>query len=204
MRGQWTREIDVGVGEPRVVKVAPRIADVDAQAWDASANPDPAAFDPFVSHAFLAALEASGAVGPGTGWIARHLVIADEGDGVAACLPLYVKSHSRGEYVFDHAWADALRRAGGEYYPKLQSAVPFTPVPGRRLLVRPGPDAETLERALVQAAIEVTERSGGSSLHITFLTQAEWSRLGALGLLQMKAGRPRAPHTGVTEKVWSR
>jgi predicted N-acyltransferase len=99
-------------------------------------------------------------------------------------MPCYLKSHSLGEYVFDHGWADAYERAGGRYYPKLQASIPFTPVTGRRLLVRPGADAAKREATLLQAAAELTERLGVSSLHITFLTRAEWELAGKLGFLQ--------------------
>ncbi len=169
-----------------VGRVVNAIAEVDAKAWDRLANPRPHDYDPFVSHAFLAALEASGSVGPGTGWLASHIVLEDSGgDGrLRAALPCYLKSHSQGEYVFDHGWADAYERAGGRYYPKLQAAVPFTPVPGRRFLVGAGEDAEQREAMLLRAALEVTERQGASSFHATFLSEGEWQRLGALGLLQ--------------------
>ncbi|MET0195425.1 MAG: peptidogalycan biosysnthesis protein, partial [Hyphomicrobiaceae bacterium] len=123
------------------VEIVPRIADVAAADWDACANPDPAVFNPFLAHAFLAALEEAGSVGGRTGWTPRHLVLRSDCGSVAGCAPAYLKSHSQGEYVFDHSWADAYTQAGGDYYPKLQIAVPFTPVPGRRLLARPGPNA---------------------------------------------------------------
>ena len=161
-----------------------RIADVPAAVWDACANPDPATFNPFVAHAFLKALEDAGTVGGRTGWTPRHLVLRGDGGDIVGCAPAYLKSHSQGEYVFDYGWADAYMQAGGRYYPKLQIAVPFTPVPGPRLLVRPGPDSATHEAVLAAAAIEVAERSGLSGVHITFLTEGEWSRLGAQGLLQ--------------------
>ena len=166
------------------VEVAAKIADVPAEAWDACANPDPATYNPFVAHAFLKALEDAGTVGGRTGWTPRHLVLRDESGGVAGCAPCYLKSHSQGEYVFDYGWADAYMQAGGRYYPKLQIAAPFTPVPGPRLLVRPGPGSEAGEATLAAAAIELAERSGISGVHITFLTEGEWTRLGAQGLLQ--------------------
>ena len=134
------------------IEVVPRIADIPAEAWDACANPDPAAFNPFIAHGFLKALEDAGTVGGRTGWTPRHLVLKDAPGEIVGCAPCYLKSHSQGEYVFDHAWAEAYERAGGRYYPKLQIAVPFTPVPGRRLLVRPGPDAEASEALLAAAA----------------------------------------------------
>lgn len=166
------------------VEVVARIADVPAEAWDACANPDPATYNPFVAHAFLKALEDAGTVGGRTGWAPRHLVLRDQNSGVAGCAPCYLKSHSQGEYVFDYGWADAYVQAGGRYYPKLLIAVPFTPVPGPRLLVRPAPDSEAREGTLAAAAIELAERSGISGVHITFLTEGEWTRLGVQGLLQ--------------------
>jgi uncharacterized protein len=165
------------------VAVVPRIADIPADAWDACANPDPATYNPFLTHAFLKTLEDAGNVGGRTGWTPRHLVLKLGGE-MAGCAPCYVKAHSRGEYVFDHGWADAFMQAGGRYYPKLQIAVPFTPVPGRRLLVRPGPESGTHESLLATAAAELAERSDISGVHITFLTEGEWERLGARGFLQ--------------------
>jgi uncharacterized protein len=165
--------------------VVSRIAEIAPSDWDACANPDPATYNPFVAHAFLNALEASGCVGDRrTGWLPHHITLADAEGVICACMPCYVKLHSAGEYVFDHAWAEAYERAGGAYYPKLQAAVPFTPVPGRRLLVKPGPGAEHCARLLAAAAIEVTRRLGASSLHITFLTQQEWRALGAQSFLR--------------------
>ena len=166
------------------VEIVPRIADVAAADWDACANPDPAVFNPFLAHSFLAALEEAGTVGGRTGWTPRHLVLRSECGDVGGCAPAYLKSHSQGEYVFDHSWADAYTQAGGHYYPKLQIAVPFTPVPGRRLLARPGPAAAEREAALAAAAAAVVERDGLSGAHITFLTEGEWTRLGHLGYLQ--------------------
>jgi hypothetical protein len=159
------------------------MADIPAAEWDRVANPPTHAFDPFVSHAFLLALEQAGAVSSRTGWAPQHLVL-EEDDVVVGSMPCYLKTHSKGEYVFDYGWAEAFERAGGHYYPKLQSSVPFTPVPGRRLLVEPGEQQEERERLLAAGAIEVANRHGASSLHITFLSQDEWLRLGAHGLLQ--------------------
>ena len=123
-------------GEAVTIKVAPRLADIDAAAWDTCAGSD----NPFVSHAFLSTLEDSGAASNETGWLPQHLIIEDEAGGLIGAVPGYLKSHSHGEYVFDWGWADAFERAGGEYYPKLQVSVPFSPVTGPRLLARPGPD----------------------------------------------------------------
>jgi len=165
------------------VTLVPSIAEIDAAQWDACANPDPATFNPFVSHAFLKALETSRTVGRTTGWLPRHLVLDDENGKVAAAAPAYVKSHSQGEYVFDHTWAEAYVQAGGRYYPKLQIAVPFTPVPGPRLLVKPGPKAIADEELLASAAIEVARQGGLSSIHLTFLAADTAARLRTLGFL---------------------
>lgn len=166
------------------LEVHPRIGEIDAAAWDACANPEPATHDPFVAHAFLAALEDAGTTGEQAGWIPQHLVLRDADGSIGGVMPLYLKTHSQGEFVFDHAWADAYRRAGGRYYPKLQCAVPFSPVPGRRVLVRPGADAGEQERMMVHGAVEVARRMGVSSLHLTFLDEGAWQRIGAMGLLQ--------------------
>lgn len=146
------------------------MAAIPAQDWDALACPEAATgrpIDPFTTHRFLAALEASGSTGDGTGWQARPLVLRDQGRTLAA-MPLYVKGHSQGEYIFDHGWAEAYARAGGRYYPKLQVAVPFTPATGRRFLGDPAH-----RTALMQAAIDITRQNGLSSLHVTFCTKDE-------------------------------
>ncbi len=168
-----------------VARIAGSIGDIDAAAWDACANPDLATYNPFIAHAFLHALEQAGTVGDKrTGWLPQHITIADQAGAIAACMPCYAKLNSAGEYVFDWAWADAYQRAGGRYYPKLQAAVPFTPVPGRRLLTKPGPNADLHGRLLAAAAAEVTQRIGASSLHVTFLTKSEWETLGNEGFLK--------------------
>ena len=117
-------------GDALTVRMVERIAEIDAASWDACAG----AGNPFLTHAFLHALEESRSATGRTGWLPRHLVAEDSAGRVVGCVPLYLKSHSYGEYVFDHGWAEAYARAGGRYYPKLQVAVPFTPVPGPRLL----------------------------------------------------------------------
>jgi predicted N-acyltransferase len=155
-----------------------RIADIPAAEWDACAGGD----NPFVSHAFLAALEESGSATARAGWLPQHAALRDAAGRLVACAPCYAKSHSRGEYVFDYAWADALERAGGRYYPKLQVCVPFSPVPGPRLLVRPGcgVPVAALARGLVQACGAL----GTSSAHVTFCTEGEWTALGEAGWLR--------------------
>jgi predicted N-acyltransferase len=156
-------------GEAITVRIVERIADVPAVAWDACAGFD----NPFLTHAFLEALEASRSAVAETGWAPRHVVAEDAQGRVVGVAPMYLKSHSYGEYVFDHGWADAYRRAGGRYYPKLQVAVPFTPVPGPRLLVRPGSDAAAIRAGLVEALAAIADRLGVSSLHVTFCLAEE-------------------------------
>ncbi|MDX1780170.1 MAG: GNAT family N-acetyltransferase [Thalassovita sp.] len=148
---------------------------VDPADWDACACPElpdtGRPHDPFTSYSFLKALEDSGSVGPGTGWQPQYLIARADGQ-VIACAPLYAKSHSQGEYIFDHSWAHAYENAGGRYYPKLQVAVPFTPATGRRFLTRPGFDAIGMG-ALIQGAVQVASDNGLSSLHVTFCSEAE-------------------------------
>ena len=157
------------------VSILSGISDISESDWNACACPEAQdggrPLDPFTTHRFLTALEASGSVGAGTGWTPRPMVARAAGQ-VIAVAPLYLKSHSQGEYVFDHAWAEAFEQAGGRYYPKLQGAVPFTPVTGRRLLTRPGHEAAG-QGALLQAMAEVAEGAGLSSVHLTFCTEDE-------------------------------
>src|SRR4029079_12561193 len=126
-------------------------------------------------------------VGGRTGWPPRHLLDVDSAGEILGVAPCYVKTHSRGEYVFDHGWAEAFERAGGAYYPKLQVAVPFTPVTGPRLLARPGPTMHATRGALADALAEITTASELSSAHVTFLTETEWRALGERGFLRRTA-----------------
>jgi predicted N-acyltransferase len=170
-------------GVKSAVRAHSAIADIGREAWDACNGASDYAANPFTSYDFLHALEESGSVAPRAGWGAQHLSVEDDAGRVAGVMPLYLKSHSQGEYVFDHAWADAYQRAGGAYYPKLQCAVPFSPVTGPRLLTwEDGPRAAA-ERALLAGALTLCERTGASSLHVTFPLQTEWTRLGEAGLL---------------------
>ncbi|MFK5979114.1 MAG: GNAT family N-acetyltransferase [Rhizobiaceae bacterium] len=131
--------------------------------------PKPA--NPFLSHEFLYALEKSGSADASTGWLGRHLILeSDDGIPIGA-LPCYLKNHSQGEYVFDHGWADAFMRAGGNYYPKLQCCIPFTPATGPRLLVPEGANSDASKMALAQGLRQLTERHGASSAHITFIEE---------------------------------
>ena len=161
------------------------LAQIAPEDWDACACPEVAdggrPVDPFTTHAFLKALEDSGSVGTGTGWQPHYLVARVAGE-VIAVAPMYAKSHSQGEYIFDHNWAHAYERAGGRYYPKLQIAVPFTPATGRRFLTRPGFEDVGL-RALAQGAQQVAENNGISSVHATFCTDAEAEAAPEAGLM---------------------
>ncbi len=154
--------------------ILPKISDVTSEDWDALS-----AGHPFTSWRFLNALEQSGCVGKGTGWIPRHVCLRDEQGKICGVAPLYAKTHSRGEYVFDHGWADALYRAGGEYYPKLQCAVPFTPVNGPRLMARDG----FAKKALASVMVQACQEWGFSSVHLTFLRDDDREALNTLGFL---------------------
>ncbi|MGA7385606.1 MAG: GNAT family N-acetyltransferase [Methylocella sp.] len=194
------------MSSPYTVHVAQSMCEIDAAQWDACANPEagtngpgppgpqptrggiqPATdverFNPFITHAFLTALETSKSVGSRAGWTSAHVLVKDAGGRLAAAAPAYLKTHSMGEYVFDHDWADAYHLAGLPYYPKLQVAVPFTPVTGRRLLVAPG-HGEAAREKLIAGLRGLRKATGASSLHITFPTRAEWETLGAAGFLQ--------------------
>src|SRR5262249_19797651 len=142
------------------------------------------AYNPFISHDFLSALELSGSVRARVGWQPMHLLAQEPNGALMGAVLCYVKSHSRGEYVFDHGWAEAYERAGGSYYPKLQVSVPFTPATGRRLLVRPGPQSDAVRAALADALVDICGRSNASSVHVTFPTQPEWELLGRRGFLK--------------------
>ncbi|ORE98093.1 GNAT family N-acetyltransferase [Aurantimonas sp. 22II-16-19i] len=193
------------------IRVADRIAAVDAATWDRlattrlagaeapqadpqadqqaddvavpiAATPDaadaaPSPGNPFLSHAFLTSLEDAGCVGERAGWLPQHLVLEDAGGAIVGVAPAYLKSHSQGEYVFDHGWADAFERAGGDYYPKLQMSVPFTPVTGPRLLVGSGPEADARRVALAAGARAYLSQTGISSVHATFLEPADVAAL---------------------------
>ena len=169
--------------------VVSSIKEIAREDWDACANPalpskpsnsDQSAsesiareYNPFISYDFLSALEESGAATAETGWYPQHLVLSGSNDAPAGVMPCYLKSHSQGEYVFDYGWADAFERAGGQYYPKLQCSVPFTPVAGRRLLVRPDDKADQNRAVLAKGGAVLTQRHGVSSLHATFATEED-------------------------------
>jgi predicted N-acyltransferase len=170
------------------VQIVSALADIERADWDRCANPQGGSgqlsYNPFISWDFLEALEASGAVSAETGWLPRHLMLEGPEGNPAGFVPCYLKSHSQGEYVFDYGWADAYERAGGNYYPKLQVSVPFTPVPGRRILVGAGEGAGERRQALAVALAELASRHKASSVHVTFLSEEEWDALGDLGYLK--------------------
>jgi uncharacterized protein len=184
------------------------VSQIPAEEWDACANPrigphslngldttaSPGAADdscvksdtgynPFISHTFFSALEASGSASPRTGWGPRHLLARLDGT-VAGIVPCYLKSHSQGEYVFDRGWADAYERAGGQYYPKLQASVPFTPAAGPRLLIRDGVDTDRIGEALAGGLVALCGATKASSVHVTFAREAESKFLAEYGFLQ--------------------
>jgi uncharacterized protein len=184
------------------------VSQISAEDWNACANPaadipglngldtlasprattdscagSTSAYNPFVSHEFFSALEASGSACARTGWGPRHLLARLDG-AIAGIVPCYLKSHSQGEYVFDRGWADAFERAGGRYYPKLQASVPFTPAAGPRLLIREGVDADRIGDALARGLVALCGATNASSAHVTFAREAEWKFLAGHGFLQ--------------------
>ena len=166
-------------GDSFILELAPSIADIPATEWDAIAGMS----NPFVSHAFLRALEVGGATGGDSGWDPMHLVLRDAEGRLAAAMPHYLKHHSYGEYIFDHSWANAFTRAGGSYYPKMLSAVPFTPATGPRFLVGDAtPDrAAQLRAALADGMVQYLERLDLSSAHVNFLPESDTAPLAGLG-----------------------
>ena len=191
-----------------ILEAVSSVSQIPAADWDACANPrpgqgahngldrsalpDPASnscadltfgYNPFVSHAFFSALEASGSACARTGWGPRHLLARLDG-AIAGIVPCFLKSHSQGEYVFDRGWADAYERAGGRYYPKLQVSVPFTPATGPRLLIREGVEHERIRSALASGLVALCGMTKASSVHVTFARKAEWKFLAGQGFLQ--------------------
>ncbi len=161
------------------LRVASEIAAVPAADWDACAGSE----NPFTRHAFLKALEDAGCASADEGWMPQHLLLEDPSGTLVGAMPMYLKSHSQGEYIFDHGWANAFERAGGRYYPKLLAAVPFTPATGPRLLVREGQDFDQTARLLLQGGIQVAEQFKVSGLNINFLTAREAKVATDMGLL---------------------
>src|SRR5689334_23949019 len=181
------------------LRAVPLIAEIAAADWDACANPQAQtasngastasksvleqAYNPFISYAFLSACEESGSAQAKTGWQPQHLVAEGKDGTIVGVVPCYLKSHSRGEYVFDRGWAEAYERAGGEYYPKLQVSVPFTPATGRRLLLRPSPDTDRVRSGLIAGLLELCRKREASSIHFTFLPEPECRALVSHGFL---------------------
>jgi predicted N-acyltransferase len=170
-------------GLKAAVRVHRRIAEIGKASWDACAGAPAHAANPFIAYDFLDILEESGCAVERTGWGPQHLTVEDEAGAVAAVAPLYLKSHSQGEYIFDHSWADAYERAGGRYYPKLVCASPFSPVTGPRLLVRPDADLEEGRGFLLGGALSLCDRFNASTLGVNFSTKDEWAFMGRQGLL---------------------
>lgn len=177
---------------PAEIRTVTDIHEIGETDWDKCAG----TANPFVSFAFLSAMEDSGSANADTGWQPFHLVVTDDDDTVAGIVPLYVKSHSYGEYVFDWSWAEAYERAGGRYYPKLQAAVPFSPVPGPRLLIRSDhPDTDRVRTLLIGALCALPERLGIASLHVTFCSGDESRAMEDAGFL---------PRTGIQYHWYNR
>ena len=167
-------------GDAVTIEISSRITEVPAADWDACAGDD----NPFVNHGFLDVLEQSGSACAESGWLPQHVLLRDEAGQLIGAVPCYLKNHSYGEYVFDWGWADAFERAGGTYYPKLQVSVPFSPVTGPRLLVRPGPQQDSTRRVLVTGLLELARQHKVSSLHITFCEEDEQAMLAEKGFLK--------------------
>ncbi|EHS50922.1 protein of unknown function DUF482 [Rhizobium sp. PDO1-076] len=166
------------------IRIVRSFSEIDPAKWAklSGASRSGPNYNPFSSHAFLSSLEESGSAVAETGWLGHHLLL-EEDDELVGAIPCYLKSHSQGEYVFDHSWADAFRRAGGNYYPKLQACTPFTPATGPRLLVREGQDNGRVSALLAQGLRQVTSELGLSSAHVTFIPHDELSSLTDAGFL---------------------
>lgn len=192
--------MSTGEGGDLRVRVTTSLKTVPAGAWNACANPgalgealglscQPVAAgldrdNPFVSHEFLRALEDSKCVGGRSGWSPAYLLVEDGSGTLLAAAPSFLKSHSQGEYVFDHSWADAYERAGGRYYPKLQVAAPFTPATGPRLLVADGPRSEEARAGLIAGLEALRDQAEASSVHVTFAQEPDIAALREAGYLE--------------------
>lgn len=172
------------MSEPITLKLVHNLSELDESEWNACANPPgKRPYNPFVDYRFLNSLEESGSACAESGWAPCHLVLEDEAGSLKGVVPLYLKSHSSGEYVFDHSWAHAFEHAGGDYYPKLQSSVPFVPASGPRLLARDPDDGET-EAQLLAGCMEAATKLGVSSLHMTFMLEGQAAIAEQMGFLQ--------------------
>lgn len=169
------------------IRVVDSFRSIDRDAWANLEGTDrqtsPETYNPFVSHAFLSALEETNCATAQTGWLGQHLLLEDATGQLVGALPCYLKSHSQGEYVFDHAWADAWERAGGRYYPKLQCSVPFTPATGPRLLVVKGRDPAPVRMALAEGLKSLADKRGVSSAHVTFARADDMAAFVSTGYL---------------------
>lgn len=168
-----------------VLRIVESIDDFTNEEWNSlhGTSRGTSSFNPFITQEFLSALERSGSVSPKTGWLPRHLRLENEDGNLIGAVPNYLKGHSQGEYVFDHGWADAFERAGGQYYPKFQAAVPFTPATGPRLLYHQDYDAEAVQMALAAGLRQLTDQTGISSAHVTFPLESEIDTLKKAGFL---------------------
>ncbi len=167
-------------------KIETSLSNIKKADWNSCAKNSSSKSNPFVSYEFLNALERSNSLNNNTGWFSRYLLIEDQNNQIIGCSPSFIKNNSMGEYVFDHEWANAYQRAGGSYYPKIQVSIPFTPVTGRRLLVKDMSKYEEIILNLSNQLIKLTEETGSSSAHITFLTKEETESLKKLGWLIRK------------------
>ena len=163
------------------ISIAQSFADIDPESWKrlsgTSRDASGKSYNPFISHEFLSSMEDSGSATAKTGWLRHHLLLENAAGSLIGAVPAYLKNHSKGEYVFDHGWADAFERAGGHYYPKLQCSVPFTPATGPRLLVANGEDVGRFKPLLASGLAQVAEKIGVSSAHVTFLQEDDLSAL---------------------------
>ena len=187
------------------LRTVDRIDAVDPLAWDRLATPPERPANPFLTHRFLLALERSGSATRETGWQPFHLLLEDETGALRGALPTYLKSHSQGEYIFDYAWAEAFSRAGGQYYPKALSAVPFTPATGPRLLVAASdPDAAALRRGLAEGAQRITAELGLSSYHVNFVNDedAPPSKQRVFSNAMINSSTSPMPASGTSTAFW--
>lgn len=182
-----SRSDNAAGGDEYAIRVLPSFVAIPSAEWQqllGASREGETPYNPFLSHAFLSSLEESGCVTPETGWMPQHLRLEAPDGRMLGAVPCYLKSHSQGEYVFDYGWADALERAGGRYYPKLQVSIPFTPAQGPRLLVMEGEDGTAVRAALAEGLKALCARIGASSAHVTFAPVEEAQLLGSRGFLQ--------------------
>lgn len=183
-----------GGDEPVALKIVNRLSELDAASWDACAGPE----NPFVSHDFLSALEESGSAVEEEGWGPSHLTLEDADGQLIGAMAVYLKTHSQGEYVFDHGWAHAFENAGGKYYPKLVAGVPFSPVPGPRLLIHPDADKARVTGTLAAGLVKLCDVHEASSVHVNFLLHDQWEALGEHGFLQRQGQQFHWENDGYT------